>query len=227
MKSFALLILWVASGLGAQAIPPPIADPRVRTITYDAGQVYRFGVAQRYQLTLVFDPDEQVENVALGDSESWQVTLNGRGDALFIKPLRSSGPTNMTVITDRRLYSFELSQIGGLAPDTPFTVRFKGAAETAASPQPTPVVSARYRLSGARALRPSSVTDDTQQTTIDWGANQALPAVFTIDDEGQETLANGQMRDGRYVIAGVYRTLVFRLDGQTARAERRVQRGRR
>ncbi len=58
------------------------------------------------------------------------------------------------------------------------------------------------------------------RTFIEWHDQQAIPAVFAIDDRGDELLVDGYVRDGLYVIDAVHRTLLFRLDRQTARASR-------
>lgn len=223
MKRLILLVLLLGAPAMAQTPPTPNGgDPRLRTIQYDAGQVFRLRVAMGYQSTIIFDPEERVENVGIGDSDGWQATLNGRGDALFLKPLRPNGATNMTVITDARVYNFELSSAHAPGADTPFTVRFLHTdASAAMAPEPAarPPVG-RYRLSGARAPRPVSIGDDGVRTFIEWRDQQAIPAVFAIDDRGDELLVDGYMRDGRYVIDAVHRTLLFRLDRQTARASR-------
>lgn len=194
-------------------------DPRIQTVVYNANQVVRLRVASGFQLSVIFSPDERVENVAVGDSDAWQVTLNGRGDALFVKPLGVRGPTNMTVITDVRIYSFELSPAFAAGPDTPFTIRFQYPA--ARQPEPPAMMNiGRYRLGGNRSVRPAAVVDDGVRTTITWLEHQTLPAVFALDGQNHEILVDGAMRDGRYVIDTVYQTLIFRLDRQTARANR-------
>jgi len=198
----------------------PTNDPRLQTVRYDVGQVVRLRVASNFQTTVIFGPGEQVENVAIGDSDAWQATLNNQGDALFLKPLRSGGTTNMTVITDVRVYSFELSAAPAPGPDTPFTVRFVYPGATDADqPAARPGVG-RYRLSGANGLRPAAIDDDGVRTFIQWRAAQTLPVMFAIDDQGDEVLLDGHMRDGRYVVDAVHRALLFRLDGQIARAQR-------
>lgn len=220
-----LLVLLLLGAPAAPAVaqtPPAAVDARLRTIPYDAGQVFRLRVATGYQSTLILSPQERVENVAVGDSDGWQVTLNGRGDALFVKPLRQNSATNMTVITDARVYNFELSSAYAPGADTPFTVRFAypEASGAPASEAGAPLSVGRYRVSGARTVRPIAVNDDGVRTSIEWRDQQTIPAVFAIDDAGDELLVEGHMRNGLYVIDAVHRTLLFRVDGQTARASR-------
>lgn len=201
---------------------PEAGDVRLRTVEYNAGEVVRLRVATGYQSTIIFNPEERVENVGIGDSDGWQVTVNGRGDALFLKPIRPNGATNMTVITDARVYSFELSSAHAPGADTPFTVRFLHA-DTSADPASEPRARlhiGRYRMSGDRNVRPVAISDDGVRTYIEWRDQQAIPAIFAIDDAGDELLADGQMRSGLYVIDAVHGALVFRMDGRTARARR-------
>lgn len=218
-----LLVTLGSSPVMAQAVPAGAPDPRLRAIQYEAAHVVRLNVAMGFQTTIIFEPGEQIENVALGDSSAWQVAPNQRGDHLFIKPLRASGTTNLTVITDARVYSFELASAAGPTADTPFTLRFlypRAEPQGAPASLSTGNASAPYRLGGSRSLQPDRVSDDGERTYVDWRPDQPVPAVFAIDDHGREILLDGHMRDGRYVIDAVYPTLLFRMDRQTARATR-------
>lgn len=220
MKCLVLAFALLATSAAAQSAPPPTLDPRLQTVVYDAGRIVPLKVATNFQTTVIFGPGEQVENVAIGDAEGWQATLNGQGSALFLKPLRSSGTTNMTVITDVRVYGFELTATYAAAADTPFTLRFSYPdAVDEDRPSARPGIG-RYRLSGARALRPAAIEDDGVRTSIRWRPSQTLPAVFAIDDQGDSVLVTGHMRDDLFVIDAVHRALLFRLDGETARAQR-------
>ncbi|HZF95451.1 MAG TPA: TrbG/VirB9 family P-type conjugative transfer protein, partial [Allosphingosinicella sp.] len=181
-------------------------------------------------LTVELAPDEQIENVALGDSGAWQVTANRRGDRLFIKPLQGGISTNMTVITNARLYAIDLVPLSGPSPEMAYTVRFNypEAARTGAGggeeAEAEPPVDGRYRVSGARALQPSRIGDDGRHTYIEWPADRPIPAVYALGANGEESLVNGMMRDDVYVIDSVVPRLVFRIDRQTARAVRVRQR---
>ena len=214
----AALIALVPTPLAAQVQPQPgTGDPRIQTVLYDSDQVVRLQGTPGYQIDVEFASDEQIENVAVGDSAAWQVTPNRRGDHLFVKPIMSGVTTNMTVVTSARVYLFELVPGG----DVPFTVRFRYPTQSiAAADAPAGAIEGRYRLSGARTLRPSRIADDGTHTYIEWPSEHALPAVYAIDAQGQETLVNGGMREGLFVIDGVAPRLVFRIDQNVARADR-------
>jgi type IV secretion system protein VirB9 len=209
-----------AVSAAAQVSPEPgIGDPRIQTVMYDPNQVVLLRVPTGYQLTLELAQDERIENVAVGDSGAWQVTPNRRGDRLFIKPIQPNVTTNLTVVTDARTYIFQLSP--GSAYSSPYTVRFQyPAAPTPTQPTATADEPGRYRLAGDMDLRPDAISDDGSKTYIMWRPEQTLPAVFVVGRDGQEALADGAMRDGRYVLDSVNDKLVFRLDKKNATAVR-------
>ncbi len=231
MRLGALLMFFglsLAAPAMAQLRPEPgPGDPRIQSVLYDANQVVQIQAATGYQVTVEFAPDERIENVAVGDSGAWQITPNKRGDHLFIKALGQGVTTNLTVVTDARTYAFELAPLFGPLPTMAYTVRFRYATPAAVTVVANDGPGAgRYKLSGDKALRPSAIDDDGVHTYVAWGPDQTLPAIFALDDKGNETLVNGMTRDGRFVIDAVANRLVFRIDGHTAGAVRVPQKKR-
>lgn len=218
------LMLLICAPLAAQVRPIAGAgDPRLQTIEYDASQVVQLAVASGYQLMVSFAAGERVETIAIGDSSSWQVTTNKRGDYLFVKALGEARPTNLTVVTDSRVYLFELVPGNPYGDEQAFSLRFTyGDEETAlAKLETVPPPAYRYRISGARAVRPERIVQQGETLIVEWPKSAALPAIFRIEDDGKETLVNSDFQNGRFVIAGLPRKLIFRLDRQIAYAVRR------
>lgn len=217
--AFLLALAVIAAPAQAQVRPQPgSGDPRIQSVLYNADQVVQLQVPTGYQLTVEFAPDERIENVAVGDSGAWQVTPNKRGDRLFLKPLQGA-TTNMTVVTDARTYVFELSP--GSVGSAPYIVRFQYPPPPAPAKAETAAIEpGRYKLTGSADIRPDAISDDGSKTYIMWRDEQTLPAVFVIDRDGKETLADGAMRDGRYVLDSINNKLVFRLDKKAATAAR-------
>lgn len=233
MKYLVLLLALVAAPAFAQVSPQSGGgDPHIQSVEYKADQVVLLQAAPGYQVSVEFAPDERIENVAIGDSGAWQATPNKRGDHLFIKPVQPGVTTNMTVLTDVRTYAFELRGLFGPQPDMAYTLRFRYPGTATASPDGSEAAAGtapqrgRYRLSGDRAIRPSGIDDDGAKTYIEWAAETALPAVYSVDAAGRESLVNGNMRDGIFVIDSVVDRLVFRLDRQIARAVRVTEQAR-
>ncbi len=222
MKTVVLLAALVAASpaLGQDAGEPlATSDHRLRTVIYDANAVVTLSVAPSYQLTVLFAGGEKIGSVAVGDSNAWQVTASKSGDSLFIKPISSFVRTNMTVITDTRVYLFDL--VPGSSVDSAYIVRFVYPTMSTQIDVPSAQAPGTYRLGGRRSLRPASIEDDGRRTFINWSDASAMPAVFGIGPSGEETLVDGYMRAGRFTIDRVYRRLVFRLDRQSASATRK------
>jgi type IV secretion system protein VirB9 len=208
--------------------PPEAGDSRIQTVDYDAGRIVQLQGAPGYQLTVELSPDEQVQNVAVGDSSAWQVSVNRSGDHLFLKPTQSDVATNMTVITSVRVYNFDLVPLAGPSPDMAYTVRFRypqPVATAVATEQFLPAhLPANYKLSGDRSLRPSSVRDDGRTIYVSWPSDRPFPAVYAVRDTGEEVLVDAMVRDDVMVIDGIARRLVFRIDNRVATAVRVVRR---
>jgi type IV secretion system protein VirB9 len=81
-------------------------DDRIKTLVYDSSEVFRVVSRAGFQTTIEFNNDETIDTISIGDSIGWQLTPAGK--RLFIKPLHKSGITNLSVITNRRSYQFEL-----------------------------------------------------------------------------------------------------------------------
>jgi len=97
-----------AVALAALAAPGVASDPRLVERMYDEGKVVRVEGRTNVQATIAFGDDEQIENIAIGNSNAWQVTPNRRANLLFVKPTQSSASTNMTVVTNKHTYLFDL-----------------------------------------------------------------------------------------------------------------------
>jgi type IV secretion system protein VirB9 len=220
-----MVSLLVAAPVFAEISPKPgPVDPRIQVVDFDPDQVVALSVAFGYSLTVELASDERVETVTLGNSAVWQVSANHNGDHLFIKPMQGAVDTNLTVLTDERVYNFVLRPAAYPEPSLGYLVRFNYAPTPTVQPPVTGPHSA-YRLGGSRRLRPLSISDDGKATYIVWSADAPTPAIFIINDKGQESLINGAMRGDRYVIDSIGPKFVFRLGEEEAYAIRRLVKG--
>jgi type IV secretion system protein VirB9 len=213
----------------AQTQPMPSGgDAHLQVVNYDAGQIVRLRSSPGYQLMVVLSPDEDIRNVAVGDSSAWQVTASKDGDRLFLKATQGGSVTNMTVVTSVRVYNFNLEAQSQPSLDMPYTVQFHYPAPVATSANGDFVDASaisrrlsRYRISGDRNLRPSAVSDDGQHTYVTWPKNALIPATYAVERSGKEVLVNGMMgADDVFVIDGAPQVLTFRIDGEMAQAVR-------
>ncbi|WP_260583233.1 TrbG/VirB9 family P-type conjugative transfer protein [Sphingopyxis sp. PET50] len=220
----ALLFALVALPAAAQVDPQPIGpDAAIQGVTYAEGKVVRLTAAPGYQLTVEISPDETIENIAVGDSSAWQVSPSRRGDRIFVKPLQYGISTNMTVVTGTRTYLFELSpsNYGGAGSAQIVRFAYPEAAPVLTLPDEQRIDQGLYKLTGVPELFPTAISEDGARTFMQWSEDATLPAVYIVDELGQEKLVDAMMRDGILTIDEVVPRLVFRLDGKIARAVRR------
>lgn len=82
-------------------------DNRIKTYIYNANEVYLLVLHFGFQSHIEFAKNEEVQNIILGDSYAWKITP--LGNRLFIKPLEKDIRTNMTIITNKRTYEFDIA----------------------------------------------------------------------------------------------------------------------
>jgi len=211
---------------GTEPTPGP-GDPRIRYVHYDPDQVIDLAGHLGYQMMIEFGPDERIENVSIGDSVSWQVTPNRAATLLFVKPVDNAQATNMTVVTNLRRYTFQLTafQPGHATNRVTYDLRFIYPAPPLvvqqAPPQPTePSVDAlnlNYSFSGSSELYPSRVFDDGRFTYFEFPPGADAPAIFVIGADGAEELVNQQVRDHYTVVDRVAEEFVLRYGKRRAR----------
>lgn len=199
------------------------ADPRVQNIFYRPDHVVRIVGVRSIQTMVTFGEDEHIENIALGDATAWQVTPNRRGNLLFIKPLLATTHTNMTVVTDRHRYLFDL--VGGAArAAAKYAIEFtypepvhlvampEPPAPVAAPPPPPPAppINTQWQARGDKPMIPSRIYDDGAATYIAWPQGSDLPAVMVLGTDGVEGPASFTARGDYLVVEGVARRYVLR-----------------
>lgn len=199
----ALLCLFGLALMAARTPEPGLVDPHVQSILFVPDEVVRLRGAMGWQIMLEFGPDERIENVSIGDALAWQVTPNKRARNLFLKPLVRNAATNMTVVTDRRRYTFAL-ETGPKEVTVPWVVRFDYAREVVEAieepaPPPPPNLNFAYTVAGDPALRPARVWDDGLMTYFEFDQAAAIPAIFAGAPGKDELLVNSSMR-GRVIV---------------------------
>lgn len=91
---------------------PLTTDSRIRTLVYNPNEVYPIKFHYGFQSFIEFAPDEDIEIISLGEAYPWKITPIGK--RLFVRPIQIDIKTNMTIITTKRTYQFEIE---GLAFD--------------------------------------------------------------------------------------------------------------
>jgi len=122
-SSFVLAILLASNSL-AQPVPTT-TDSRIRTLVYNPNEVYELKFYYGYQSFIEFADNEEIEMISIGEAFAWRITPAGK--RLFIRPLEVAAHTNMTIITSKRTYHFDIrsGEYDGKADEElVYTVRF-------------------------------------------------------------------------------------------------------
>ncbi|WP_340588773.1 TrbG/VirB9 family P-type conjugative transfer protein [Erythrobacter alti] len=230
-----LLAVLLASSLMAT---PALAqsDPRMIERLYDPTEVVRIEGKTNVQTTIRFGDDESIENVAVGDSQAWQVTPNRRANLLFVKPLAPRATTNMTVVTNRNTYLFDL--VANPAARTPlymltftYPEELQPAEDTQLASRPPAVTANALEMAaanddyaildpaqlnfawagtGVQSLLPAEVYDNGEATFLQWPSGQAMPAILLKDHEGNEGPVNFAVRGDTIVLDLVPGEIILR-----------------
>ncbi len=226
------------SGLPAFALQkakPISSDSRLRTYLYSPNEVYVFVGHYKYESSIELAVDEKILTISLGDSTAWQIVPNG--NRIFLKPIAQDATTNMTLITDKRTYHFELyaEEAKDIRDeDMVFVVRFIYNTEPSESVKTfkaeiTPEKANQsikpdlskpedynfnYTLSGPARISPVKIFDDGEFTFFQFrNKNATIPAFFTSDKDGNEALINYRVIDDYIVVEEVASQFTLR-DGK-------------
>lgn len=221
MSRIAVLLLATLAHLAPGLAAPLSADSRIETVEWKDGSEIPLRTTSGGHIVLIFAPGEAVRTVLVGDPGAVEVKVAPQADSVSIFTARQPADTSIKIQTQLRSYRFNLAV--GPANNVAYAVRFSIAVSKPLEQSPVlspPEASNTYSIKGRPDLRPSKVSDDGQKTYIEWGPDQALPAVFAINALGQEETVDSYMRGGVMVIDRVYPQLRFRIGKHSAVATR-------
>ena len=208
---------------------PVLSDHRVHIINYQPDQVYKYTGFYRYASEIDFAPDEEIKTISMGDSTAWM--LNPAGFRLFLKPVEQDATTNMTLITDKHVYMFELHarETDDIDDkDMVFITRFiypddgSGSSSSGAtvshfldsvpSPEEEPGrYNTKYSISGSELIAPIRIFDDGQFTYFQFrNKNSDIPAFYMVDAQGNEAIVNYRTRGDYIVVERVVKKFTLR-----------------
>lgn len=221
-----------ALALATLAVPAH-ADSRLQEVVYDEFSVVTLPGRVNVQASIVFGDDEVIENVAIGNSQTWQVTPNKRANILFVKPLEVRAATNLTVVTSKRTYLFDLVASPSAKPvyvlrfdypvDPEEEARKAEMAQAAAEEQEDPFTSIdpanlnfAWSGEGAEVLLPVRAFDNGEATFLTWPAGRDVPAILVTNAKGAEGPVNYTVRGDTIVIDSVPRSIILRSGEESA-----------
>ena len=210
-------------------------DARIKIIPWQENQVVTIHGRTFTTTQLVFGVDEIVQGVEGGDSAGWIVDFKeAMPNMVFLKPTVFDSNSNLTVVTNKHSYYFKIRSNSSLttAEDkATYAIRFtypqdardelnarlKANALKHVLVSPGAPINWQYEFAGQARLRPRQVFDDGRFTYIEFSDQQAIPAVFAVDNrDGREALVNTRRKGNFLVIQRLSPQLTLRLGNEVA-----------
>lgn len=186
------------------------SDPRLKHAIYSPNQIYNIRSSFSHGTTIEFAPSENIEAIVPGDSIAWQIVPHGY--RLFIKPVEQNPDANLTVITNKNIYFFDLfATTPNLAT---YLLKFEYVKnftyleeKSAKSPAD---YNFRYQIRNNKKSGFVRAFDNGQFTYIQFKDLADLPAIFWIDATKKESVVNYRIEGPYVVIERVADRFVFR-----------------
>lgn len=229
MKRLLLIALLVPTLALAELTPQKGEfDPRVRIVDYNPMNVVKLSTFYGVSTHVQFAEGETIQDVAVGDDQAWKVVP--RGNHLFIKPQATNADTNVTVITSLRTYQFALvvqprplkDSTAWADPNLIFSLTFRypddEAAKAAANAKQLALKAKLgevknklsdaakagenidYWVAGSEQISPTAARDDGRFIYLKFTNNRDMPAVYEVDEKGNEALINTNVIDGNTIV---------------------------
>jgi len=222
-------------------------DARVRTVIYNPLNVVRVTGGTLASTEVEFAAGEVITQVAIGDADGWLVLPAGNLLFLKPMEVRTpTNAQVVTRRPDGSLRSYQLELIAHGAtqdhaaegvqlvvayayPDDARQAAVAARQKVAANADEQLAQSRlavdlfygprnwRYTAQGASAVQPLEVSDNGRLTAFRFPGNQALPTIYTVAPDGQETIVAYTMRDDLAVVSTTAREFRLRYGGDVLR----------
>ena len=202
-------------------IPNP-KDGRIKMVSFQEDNVVPIHGKTFTTTQIVFGKDEYVKGIEGGDTTGWIVDYKPLlPNMIFIKPTVLDSNSNMTVVTNKHHYYFKVNSnktLNANEETVTYAVKFvypeevrnqlnaqlkkdaiKKTAVLNIAKNPK-AYNWNYRFSGNKQIMPLHIFDDGTFTYFELRKNQAVPAIFAVDDhQGKEAVVNTR-REGNYLV---------------------------
>lgn len=221
MKNIFTLFLVLGLAINSFAVQLPRiigSEKRFRAYVYNPNEVYRYVGHYLSQSYIEFEEGEAVQTISMGDTSAWQTTV--MDNKLFLKPILNFANTNMTIMTNKRTYHFELDAVEAASvteDDVLFYIKFmypesgdKNIVVLDVNSKRSDLPDLRnldaynfdYEYSGSDNIAPSKVFDDGEFTYIEFPNKNSyeMPAIYAVDSDGYEAMVNYRIVENYIVV---------------------------
>ncbi len=191
-------------------------EARFKVWTFQNDVVYKFTGHYLHPTYIEFEEDEDFNTIASPKPDAWQIIPNK--NRLFLRPIKDDADTTAIVMTNKRVYFFELhaeEAESPFSPDLTFFIKFKYPQASEAEGDANIIrfntanlpdlskperYNFNYTMAGEETIAPIKVFDDGEFTYLQFRSKNArLPAIFAVDNQGFESVVNYRVI-GDYII---------------------------
>lgn len=218
-----IIAIFAFSG-SVYAAKPIVSDSRIKTFVYSPNEVFHITTHYGYQSYIQFADKEEIEAISMGDKFPWKI--NKLDNRIFIAPKDGYAHTNMTVITDKHIYQFDLES--KLPPEEAdlnltYAVRFyypdnkfkpTELDEELVEATELPVTyeddyNFQYSLTGSDMIAPTVVFDDKKKTYFKFpNENAVVPDISAVGHNSEITPLR-YSRQGEFIVVDTLATNFF------------------
>jgi type IV secretion system protein VirB9 len=158
-------------------------DRRIKSVVYNQADTVEVNCVIGLSLTITVAPGERYVTHAFGDPGGWR--LSQSGNHIIIWPMQANSDTNLTLITDRRVYQILLHFVGSRGSD-PGQV-----GDTAGTFIKTPWAMRTATI----ALNYSYPDDDHKAALVKTNAERVKEALSTASNQGLTNMSYSRSDD--------------------------------
>ncbi|NBX03937.1 MAG: hypothetical protein EBR02_07780 [Alphaproteobacteria bacterium] len=210
-----LFIVAASSCAYAEGFSTPMisrsTDSRISIVPYDETDIYTLYTKVGYQSSILFGEDEEIQTISVGDRSPWQIIPSG--SRLFIRPMVEGLSTNMTLITSKHTYQFDLKSASTTNGQVIYVMKFtyetksptfvaatsSMASPTASAPStPSPFTPPAMPRSYAPAYTQSPNTEKPRPQNANYNYTYSGPdnlAPIQVYDDGISTFVSSRNVD--------------------------------
>ena len=186
-------------------------DARVRHVTYSPSDVIRVDTNLRVNTAFEMGAGERINQVLLGDSESFEVEVLSNRNTISIKPVISGARTNMTIYTNRRVVAIYLTEGRSSRPTFRVVVVYPDDRRPKTPKRPGGVRDNGYQItSGSGQIRPVRIWNDGTSTFFEF-RRAVRPSIFGLNSSGYEVTQNSATRANVIRLNGIRSDYAIRL----------------
>ena len=187
-------------------------DARVRQVAYNPVDVIRVDTHLLVNTAIELGRGERINQVLLGDSESFEVEVLSNRHTVSVKPVVQGAATNMTIYTSRRAIAFALTE--GRGRNHTFRVVVDFPDDRPARGQRVAglggIRDTGYAFSGDASFRPLRVWNDGRNTFFEFPPD-IRPSIFRVNASGREVTTNSSMQGRVVKVAGLHPSYTLRV----------------